>query len=97
MSMSVIAIVAGVIAALNLITWATYRVDKARAGRGDRRIRERTLLVLAAIGGSLGALLAVYAHRHRHKARKAGFMVPLWLIVVAQIAVITVAVMHYVA
>jgi len=79
------------LAALNLATWATYRLDKARAVRGERRFRERTLLLLAALGGSCGALVAVYGHRHRHKARKAAFVVPLWLIVVAQLGVVAVS------
>jgi len=73
-----------VLASLNLATWAIYRVDKARAGRGARRISERTLLSLAAAGGSLGALIAVYAHRRRHKASKPSFVILLWSIVIAQ-------------
>jgi uncharacterized membrane protein YsdA (DUF1294 family) len=67
----------------NLVTWAVYRLDKARAARQGKRISERTLLVLAALGGSPGALAAVHAHRRRHKARKASFVVPLWLIAAA--------------
>ncbi len=64
---------------LNLVTWASYRWDKHQAGRsGARRISERTLLVLAWLGGWLGALIAVYSHRHRHKARKIRFLIPLW-------------------
>ena len=65
---------------LNLVTWASYRWDKRQAGRsGARRISERTLLALAWLGGCLGALVAVYGHRRRHKARKLRFLIPLWL------------------
>ena len=64
---------------LNLVTWATYRWDKHQTGRsGARRISERTLLALAWLGGSFGALVAVYGHRRRHKARKLRFLLPLW-------------------
>ena len=71
------------LAVLNALTWAVYRWDKRQARRGARRIPERTLLLLAWIGGWLGALLAVYGHRQRHKAQKPRFMMPLWLAVIA--------------
>jgi uncharacterized membrane protein YsdA (DUF1294 family) len=64
---------------LNVATWATYRWDKRQAGRGGRRISERTLLRLAWYGGWIGALIAVYAHRNRHKARKVAFLRQLWI------------------
>ena len=72
---------------LNLVTWASYRWDKHQAGRsGARRISERTLLALAWLGGSFGALIAVYGHRQRHKARKLRFLIPLWLAVFTWLA-----------
>lgn len=93
--MSNTAVLAAVAALLawNLITWAAYRVDKARAraARGARRIPERTLLTMAAIGGSIGALIAVYGHRQRHKAQKLAFVVPLWAIVAAHSALAALA------
>ena len=36
-------------------------------------------LALAWIGGWIGALVAVYGHRRRHKTRKLRFLIPLWL------------------
>jgi uncharacterized membrane protein YsdA (DUF1294 family) len=72
----------------NLVTWSVYRLDKARARRGRRRVSERALLTLAAVGGSLGALAGVYAHRQRHKAQKRRFMAWLWAIVAAQLALV---------
>ena len=73
-------------AALNAVAWACYRLDKARAGRRARRIPERTLLALALVGGSLGALAGMYGHRHRHKTSKPRFVVALWGIVALQVA-----------
>lgn len=78
------------LAALNAATWASYRIDKARAARGARRTSERTLLALALVGGSLGALAGMYAHRRRHKTSKLRFVVALWAIVVLQAAAIVV-------
>lgn len=77
--MSPTLLAAAALAALNLVTWLAFRLDKARAGRGDRRIRERTLLTLAAVGGFAGALVAMYGHRRRHKTRKRGFVAVVWL------------------
>ncbi|MCP3736358.1 DUF1294 domain-containing protein [Sphingomonas sp. RP10(2022)] len=52
--------------------------DKARATSGGWRVRESTLLGLAALGGSPGALWA--RQRFRHKTRKQPFATYLDLI-----------------
>ncbi|MFL6845802.1 MAG: DUF1294 domain-containing protein [Allosphingosinicella sp.] len=60
---------------LNLVTIVHYWEDKRRAVAGAWRIPESTLLFLAMIGGSPGALLA--CRLFRHKIRKqpfAGFL-----------------------
>jgi uncharacterized membrane protein YsdA (DUF1294 family) len=86
--MTVVLVALALATAWNLVVWAVYRLDKARArrGRGARRVPERVLLGLAAAGGSVGALVAVYAHRQRHKAQKWPFVAWLWAIVVVQVA-----------
>lgn len=82
-------------AAINVVAWACYRIDKARAGRDARRISERTLLLLAFAGGSLGALAGMYGHRRRHKTSKWQFLVMLWGIVVLHAALVFVLVRRY--
>lgn len=77
--------VAGALLVVNVVTWAAFRVDKARAGRQARRIRERTLLTLAACGGGPGGLVAMYVHRRRHKVAKRGFAAVVWLATLAQL------------
>ena len=72
------------VAALSLAALVLCVVDKARARRGARRVRERTLLALALAGGTPGLLLGMLAVRH--KTRKGAFLAPLALVVLAQAA-----------
>ncbi len=59
------------LAAINLLAFATYWLDKAQARNGGWRVRESTLLWQAALGGSIGAWLACTVLRH--KTRKQPF------------------------
>ena len=61
-------------------------LDKRFATLGGHRISERTLLTLAAIGGSLGAIAAQQAFRH--KTRKEPFRTLLWITPVWQAAAV---------
>jgi uncharacterized membrane protein YsdA (DUF1294 family) len=70
---------------VNLGAAMAFAHDKRLAVEGGRRIRESTLLWLAAIGGSPGALWA--RQRFRHKTRKQPFGTQLELIAMAQVGV----------
>ncbi len=74
------------LAAINLITFLTYAYDKHTARKQIRRIPERTLHILALLGGSPAALLA--QQRLRHKTVKRSFPLTYWAIVILQIAVL---------
>ena len=78
--------VAAALSALNLWVVLRFWQDKQRArrGRGERRIPEAQLLGLALIGGSPGALLA--RRLFRHKTRKQPFTAWLYAIVALQVA-----------
>lgn len=56
---------------MNLVTVAAFATDKRRAIRREWRIAESTLLGLALVGGSAGAIWA--RRRFRHKTRKQPF------------------------
>lgn len=58
--------------------------DKLKAKRGAWRIPEATLMGVAAIGGSVGALIGMYLFRH--KTRHLKFTLGIPLILIAQIA-----------
>ena len=44
---------------INVVTFLIYGIDKWKAKQGSWRISEATLLILAVIGGSIGALLGM--------------------------------------
>lgn len=69
---------------INLVAFLIFGLDKWKARRKEknekvRRVPEKNLLLLAALGGSVGALLAMRVFRHKtlHKAFRFG--VPLIL------------------
>jgi uncharacterized membrane protein YsdA (DUF1294 family) len=80
--MSTPIIAAGLIA-LSLLTFVTFGWDNFCAMRGRRRISERTLLSLMAIGGSPGGWVAMLLFHH--KTQKASFRTAALIIVVLQV------------
>lgn len=72
---------------INLLTFAAYGIDKRKAQKNAWRIKESTLLLLAAVGGSVGALLGMQIFRHKTKHPKFTVGVPLILLVQIGLAV----------
>ena len=66
---------------INFTTWAAYGLDKGRAKSGKWRIPERTLLLLALIGSSLGALAGMIMFRHKTRKPKFFISVPVMFVV----------------
>ena len=71
---------------INVIALLAFGTDKLRAVCHKRRIRESTLLTIAFIGGSFGALAGMYLFRH--KIRKKHFSVGVPLMLAAHIVVL---------
>ena len=59
---------------INIITFMVYGIDKLKAKKGKWRIPESTLLLLAIVGGSIGAWcgVKVWHHKTMHKKFKYG-------------------------
>jgi uncharacterized membrane protein YsdA (DUF1294 family) len=70
---------------VNLIVFAMYGIDKAKAVRNEWRIPEKTLIGLAVLGAP-GALLAMFVFRH--KIRKPKFYIGVPLILIAEVIVL---------
>lgn len=52
---------------INIVTFATFAIDKIAAIRHKTRIKVATLLGLSFVGGSIGALIGMYLLRHKTK------------------------------
>ncbi len=66
---------------INIVTFQVYGIDKWKAKQGSWRISEATLLILAAIGGSIGALLGMKIWHHKTMHKKFKYGLPLILII----------------
>lgn len=85
MAGSPLLLAAGCLLLVNLWAFTLMGIDKRRAKqKGARRIRERTLFLSALLGGGLGALLGMWAFRH--KTRHWYFVVGIPLIALAEAA-----------
>ena len=73
--------------AVNLVSFTLYGLDKLKAKKGLWRIRESTLLLVALLGGSLGALLGMEVFRHKTKHWQFKVLVPVFFILHLALAV----------
>ncbi len=62
---------------INILAVLLAIIDKLAAVRGKRRIPERTLLLAAAAGGSLGLCISMQVFRHKTRHAKFYIGVPL--------------------
>ncbi len=70
---------------INVLAFVCYGLDKLKAKRNARRVSERTLLLLALVGGGVGAWLGMLVWRHKTKHAKFRWGVP--MILLLQVAV----------
>ncbi|SDK42384.1 DUF1294 domain-containing protein [Sediminibacillus albus] len=71
------------LAAINVAAWIVMWLDKRRAVKRQWRIPEKTLWLLAIIGGAAGSFAAM--HTFKHKTRRFGFRFGLPALVLLQL------------
>ena len=69
------------LAAINVVSFLMYGIDKFKAQHARWRIPESALIGLAIIGGSIGAWLGMMIWRHKTQHKKFKYGVPLILVV----------------
>ena len=71
---------------VNATAFVLMMADKIKAKKNRWRIKESTLMLSAALGGSIGALAGMYTFRHKTRHRK--FTIGIPAILVLQIAAV---------
>ena len=69
------------LAAINVVTFFMYGVDKWKAKRSKWRVSESALVWVAVLGGSIGAWLGMKAWHHKTQHKKFQYGIPLILMV----------------
>ena len=65
---------------INIATFIVYGVDKSKAKNSEWRISEKVLILLAVVGGSVGAILGMNAFHHKTQHLKFSVGVPVILV-----------------
>jgi uncharacterized membrane protein YsdA (DUF1294 family) len=68
---------------INIIAYVVMSEDKNKARARRERVPEKTLFLLAFMGGALGILIAMY--RKRHKTKHASFRIGIPLLLLLNI------------
>ena len=77
-------IILGYLLAVNIATFFLYGIDKYKAKKGRWRISEATLLLMAVIGGSIGAWVGMRLWHHKTMHKKFKYGIP--AIIIMQVA-----------
>lgn len=71
---------------INVIGFLAMFIDKEKAKKGAWRIPEKTLMLLALIGGGFGTIAGMYVFRH--KTKKLKFTIGMPVILITEIVLI---------
>ena len=70
--------------AINIVSFFLYGIDKYKAKKNKWRISEATLLMIAVIGGSIGAWVGMRIWHHKTMHKKFKYCIP--VIIIFQVA-----------
>jgi len=77
---------------VSIIAFAAYGIDKRKAEKNKWRIPESVLIMLAVLGGSVGALAGMLVFHH--KTKKAKFVIGIPVILLLQAAAALILLMY---
>jgi len=66
---------------INIITFIIYEIDKYKSIKHKYRISEKTLIILAILGGSVGAFIGMIVFHHKTKKKKFIITIPIILLI----------------
>ena len=72
--------------AINIVSFFLYGIDKYKAKKNKWRISEATLLMMAVIGGSIGAWVGMRLWHHKTMHKKFKYGIP--LIIILQVCLV---------
>ena len=67
--------------AINAVAFIVYGIDKYKAKKAKWRIPETTLLLLAVLGGSIGAWMGMKVWHHKTMHKKFKYAIPAILLI----------------
>jgi len=70
-----------VLIVVNVLAFILYGMDKSRARHHQWRIPEKTLIGIAMIGGSVGAILGMFLFRHKTRHWYFRYGIPAMLVI----------------
>ena len=73
--------------AINALSFSLYGIDKYKAKKNQWRISEATLLMMAVIGGSIGAWAGMRLWHHKTMHKKFKYGIPIIIIMQVALAV----------
>ena len=80
-------IILGYLLAINIASFFLYGIDKYKAKKGRWRISEAILLLMAVIGGSIGAWAGMRLWHHKTMYKKFKYGIPIIIIIQVALAV----------
>ena len=66
---------------INIITFIIYGIDKYKSIKHKYRISEATLIILAILGGSVGAFFGMITFHHKTKKKKFIILIPIIMLI----------------
>ena len=66
---------------INIISFIIYGIDKYKSIKHKYRISENTLIILAILGGAIGAFLGMITFHHKTQKKKFIILIPVIMLI----------------